>query len=286
MSDATAELIYPVGTEAIYAYEHHEDQSLGKVVLPEGLTTIYPRAFMDSSLSEIFLPFSLTHIESEAFCDCKLLEVVHLPPGLVKLGSYAFAGCEQLRLVTMGELVGFACHLYDREDERHGQFVGCSSLLAVSMPDAVAARAYIGDEFGERGCPPLRQLRDAAPAKLQLDRYFWRPQHHRRCLPSLRHTVCTVMHVAARLRSQAPTSGIRTKLRFQAAVAAAASGRPWIDVDLPGEIWMYILKMLTHTDLNGCTPSETWSFSGNPPMTMQLQTLTCGDDGQVECHPQ
>jgi hypothetical protein len=49
---------------------------------------------------------------------------------------------------------------------------------------------------------------------------------------------------------------------------------------------MYILKMLTHIDLNGCTPPETWSFSGNPPMPMQLQVLTCGGDGLVECHPQ
>ena len=64
------EAIKVIGEEAFCG-----DDSLGRVVLPQGITEIHSRAFADSSITEINLPSSLTYIADDAFAGCENLVI-------------------------------------------------------------------------------------------------------------------------------------------------------------------------------------------------------------------
>lgn len=67
---AESMLVLPGRTTVIEAEAFLNCATLGKVVLPEGITRIESRSFAGSSLTAINLPESLTYIADDAFADC------------------------------------------------------------------------------------------------------------------------------------------------------------------------------------------------------------------------
>ena len=64
----------------------------GKVVIPDGVTSIGERAFTwCESLESISIPDSVTNIESFAFSDCSSLKSITIPDSVTSIGWYAFA---------------------------------------------------------------------------------------------------------------------------------------------------------------------------------------------------
>lgn len=67
-----------IGVEAFYG-----DTSLESVWIPEGVKSIFNRAFANSSLKNVFIPESVTYIASDAFDGCDSIQV------FAPQGSYA-----------------------------------------------------------------------------------------------------------------------------------------------------------------------------------------------------
>lgn len=76
--------------------------NLGKIVLPESVTTIGNKAFNGcKSLTEATLPANLTVINNFAFMGCSSLGEIALPDKVEKLGESAFEGCSSLTSVVL-----------------------------------------------------------------------------------------------------------------------------------------------------------------------------------------
>ena len=75
--------------------------SITKVVLPDGLTSIGSYAFYNcSGLTSITIPNSVTSIGDYAFQGCSGLTSVTIPNSVTSIGTEAFSGCTKLRYIT------------------------------------------------------------------------------------------------------------------------------------------------------------------------------------------
>ncbi len=75
---------------------------ISKIVVGEGLTSIYDSAFADFRLvKEVQLPNSLRVIGPAAFITCSSLETLVLPYKITKIQSGAFVNCEALTVITI-----------------------------------------------------------------------------------------------------------------------------------------------------------------------------------------
>jgi len=74
----------------------------GKVVIPEGVTTILENAFTkDYRIKSIICPKSLKVIEKRAFKDCSNLEEIYLNDGLLEIKNSAFTDCKNLEKIEI-----------------------------------------------------------------------------------------------------------------------------------------------------------------------------------------
>ena len=77
-------------------------QRITAIELPDGLTSIYERAFQRCSLvKSIELPDTLTNIGDYAFLSCYGLESITLPDSLKTIGTCAFSGCVSLAAINV-----------------------------------------------------------------------------------------------------------------------------------------------------------------------------------------
>lgn len=84
-------------TEGSYA----EDESIERVVIPEGVTDIGEVAFYGcAGLREVIFPESLLYIREEAFGEAAVRSV-ELPEGLLLIAEKAFFLCENLRRIEV-----------------------------------------------------------------------------------------------------------------------------------------------------------------------------------------
>lgn len=100
------------------AFSHNEH--ITKVVIPQGVKTIYAMAFYGcKNLKEVVIPNSVTRIGYEAFSDCTSLKNICIPEGVQEIEYLAFEGCKELeyiQLPTTLTAVG------------HNAFLGCGKL--------------------------------------------------------------------------------------------------------------------------------------------------------------
>ena len=128
------------------------NQSLTRVVLPEGLNRIPDDAFSGCiSLREVVLPSTLSSIGSGAFRACYSLQNITLPSKLVTIGQHAFHYCTSLTEITIPGVVkklgwmSFAeCTALERVviEEGVGEigadaFYGCSALKELTLPQSL-----------------------------------------------------------------------------------------------------------------------------------------------------
>ena len=115
----------------------------GDVVIPEGVTSIYMRAFdFCSSVTSITIPEGVTSIGLQAFNCCSSLASITIPDGVTSIAYDAFAGCSSLVSITIPESV---------TSIGDSAFSGCSSLESITIPEHITNI----DSLGLRSCKRL-----------------------------------------------------------------------------------------------------------------------------------
>jgi hypothetical protein len=150
-SDHITEVVLPSSIIAIDT-AFAGNQSLTRVVLPEGLNSVPSDAFSGCiSLREVVLPSTLSSIGSNAFWACRSLQNITLPSKLVTIGQQAFRYCTSLTEITIPGVVkklgwmSFAeCTALERVviEEGVGEigadaFYGCSALKELTLPQSL-----------------------------------------------------------------------------------------------------------------------------------------------------
>ncbi len=70
-----------------------------EVVIPEGVTSIGPQAFMNSTIRKITIPDGVYAIHERAFENCKRLEMIDLPESIDFIGGNCFINCTSLETI-------------------------------------------------------------------------------------------------------------------------------------------------------------------------------------------
>lgn len=73
----------------------------GTLVIPEGVTEIYPDSLNNTSIKSIQFPRSLKKIPFECFKNCRNLEDITIPQTVEEIEGCAFEGCSALKKVTI-----------------------------------------------------------------------------------------------------------------------------------------------------------------------------------------
>ena len=114
-----------IGDDAFGCY-YGDGCDITEVVLPETIEEIRPDAFRNCyKLLKINMPENLNIIGSYAFCRTELATLV-IPDCCTAIGSLAFEGCENLRMIVLGKGLK---KINDRA------FWSCSKLLEVFFHD-------------------------------------------------------------------------------------------------------------------------------------------------------
>ena len=155
------------------------------LIIPEGITDIGPRVFMERSMVSVEFPSALEFIGQSAFHECTRLEKVILPesvkficyeafsscdnltelvlaPAMEELGDFAFMGCHFLKEVVIPE--GLTCL-------NRGIFQYCMSLEKITIPDSVTT-------FGEDPFAMCGSLETVVCTKGSITDYYFQMVKH------------------------------------------------------------------------------------------------------------
>lgn len=122
---------FPESNVPWYSYR----ETISKIVLPEGLTSIGRLAFCScKNVSSLMIPARVTSIGKTAFGDCISLISLTIPAGVTIIENSTFAGCTSLKSVTIPESV---------TSIGYRAFSGCSHLTSITIPSRVTG---IGNE--------------------------------------------------------------------------------------------------------------------------------------------
>ena len=167
-SGKNREVEVPFGVRAIGILAFHQQNTLTKIVLPEGVDELQGSFYNCSSLETIILPDSLETIPPSTFTNCVSLETVVLPRNLRFLGELAFYKCISLVAIVIPPKVKFfdatvfmdcksleTIYCYGQTKIIGDYFVGCDSLIALHILDdktgqIMSTRRIVGCEGGYR----------------------------------------------------------------------------------------------------------------------------------------
>lgn len=107
--------------------------SVTKVVLSQGVTSIGDYAFEGCAVTGVEIPASVTRIGMSAFRDCVDLTGVTIPDSVTSFGSYIFSGCTGL---TSAVLPANLTVIPD------AMFFGCTGLSGIALPVALTEIGY------------------------------------------------------------------------------------------------------------------------------------------------
>lgn len=96
------EIEIPGSVKRISKYMCHSCVSLEKVSIGDGVEAIDEYAFRGSGVRSITVPGSVVYVGSNAFFNCISLENIILTTGIKEVRSTSFAGCINLRSITIG----------------------------------------------------------------------------------------------------------------------------------------------------------------------------------------
>ena len=116
------------------------------VVIPEGVTSIGDRAFVDcENLTSITIPDSVTNIGRAAFFGCENLTSITIPNSVISIDDAAFKGCTSLTNISIPDSV---TSIGDRA------FADCENLTSITIPDSVTSIGYLAFD----GCTGLTSI--------------------------------------------------------------------------------------------------------------------------------
>ena len=124
-----------IGNEAFAAKEGKKAYSFTKLILPDTITSIGEKAFMDcTSLKDVTIPSGVSVLSDYIFAGCKNLQFFASPDGITSIGKNAFDGCSNLVSVILSK------NLKTIGDEA---FRSCIKLPNIFIPKSVTS---IGDD--------------------------------------------------------------------------------------------------------------------------------------------
>ena len=139
--------------------------SLKSVTLPN-IQNVSDSMFCScQSIKSIIIPPGVTNIGANAFLGCSSLEDIIIPSSVISIGGGAFDECNAIRRVTIPSTFGM--HIFPSHDKitditiSEGStnigvcFVGCKSLISLSLPQSVETI----EKYAFEGCESLRSLR-------------------------------------------------------------------------------------------------------------------------------
>ena len=109
--------------------------SVKKVVIEDGVTSIGYEAFSYTSLKSITIPDSVTSIGESAFSGCCSLTNITIPDSVTCIAYAAFGGCTNLTDITIPDSV---------TSIGMEVFLGCNSLTSITIPNGITS---IGDDM-------------------------------------------------------------------------------------------------------------------------------------------
>ena len=122
---------YNGGTYEIYPKAFYENDNIGVVMIPAGVTAIGKNAFAYcKNLTAVVISdiTRLTEIGDYAFWSCYDLSYINIPKGIVRIGEYAFGSCSSLDEINLPEgIVSIGGHA----------FSSCTSLKEIIFPESV-----------------------------------------------------------------------------------------------------------------------------------------------------
>ncbi len=104
-------------------------QTINKVVIEEGVTSISGTAFSGCAMTEIEIADSVTSIGNFAFLSCENLTEITLPKNLTEISMYALLDCKSLRNITIPASV---------TSIGNGPFFGCDSMTEIIVEEGNA----------------------------------------------------------------------------------------------------------------------------------------------------
>ena len=129
----------------------------GRVLIPQGIKIIAPKAFSNCSIGEIILPEGLDSIGTAAFSYCHNLEEIKLPNSVRHIGEVGiFERCDHLKRVHLSDSLPFIPpYMFFKCTELesieipnsvtsigHGAFANCSKLERVRLPEGISEITY------------------------------------------------------------------------------------------------------------------------------------------------
>ena len=120
-----------IGNEAFAAKEGKKAYSFTKLILPDTITSIGEKAFMNcTSLKDVTISSGVSVLSDYIFAGCKNLQFFASPDGITSIGKNAFDGCSNLVSVILSK------NLKTIGDEA---FVSCISLPNIFIPRSVTS---------------------------------------------------------------------------------------------------------------------------------------------------
>lgn len=124
-----------ISKEAFAANEGEKTYSFSKLILPDTLTSIGEKAFMNcKDLVEVSLPRNVSVLSDYIFSGCSSLKLFVTPDAVTSIGKGALSGCSNLVAVTLSK------NLKSIGDEA---FASCIMLPNIVIPGSVTS---IGDD--------------------------------------------------------------------------------------------------------------------------------------------
>lgn len=108
------------------------------VEIPDGVTAVGEGAFEGESCKSISVPLSVARIGSRAFAFCENLRGITLSEGLAELGDNVFCGCKRLCAVHFPSTLVAV-------DKKAELFDGCDALSSITVADGNPAYHADGD---------------------------------------------------------------------------------------------------------------------------------------------
>jgi uncharacterized repeat protein (TIGR02543 family) len=117
----------------------------GDFTIPDGVTTLYSRAFSSCQLTHVTIPEGVTALGLYAFSTCNKLESVTVPSSVTLLSAYTFYVCRSLKsVVILSRVTSIAGQMFN----------GCSALTCIDIPGSVTS---IGD-YAFEDCTGLKYI--------------------------------------------------------------------------------------------------------------------------------
>ncbi len=109
--------------------KYHEKEGITEVVIPDGVTKIGGKAFMDCiNLTSIIMPNSVMEVGEYSFVWCKGLKNITIPNSVTKVGEGTFNHCTNLASITIPNSV---------TNIGNFAFSNCENLENIKIPNSV-----------------------------------------------------------------------------------------------------------------------------------------------------